>query len=183
MEPLVLHSGRPADAAGRMTKELECYDLLDSLGVVYERVDHEPAAGMEICDEIDKSLNAEICKNLLLTNKQQTLFFLLMIPAHKRFKTKDLSPQLGCARLSFASGQQMEELINCTPGSASVLGLMHDAANKVQLLVDEEVLASEYVGCHPCINTSSLRIRTADVFGPILDAMHHNYISVRLPAE
>ena len=178
-----LVKGRPADESGRLEKEIKTYDLLDSLQIEYERVDHEALNTMEACAEVDELLQATICKNLFLCNRQKTNFYLLMMPGDKPFKTKELSSQIGSARLSFASPEDMERLLNLTPGSVTIMGLMNDAENKVQLLVDEDVLKGEYLGCHPCVNTSSLRLKTADVFGPVLTAMHHTMITVKLTGE
>lgn len=180
---MTLFDGRPEDGTGRLEKELRCYDLLDSLGVAYQRLDHEPAMTMEICAEIDKSLNAVICKNLFLCNRQETNFYLLMIPGNKPFKTKYLSAQLGVSRLSFAKEEYMEQLLDTTAGSASVLGLMNDKENRVQLVIDADVLKNEFFGCHPCINTTSLRIAVSDLTEKILPAVHHTPITVDLPWE
>ena len=175
--------GRPADVTGRLEKEIRVYDLLDSLGVEYERIDHEAAFTMEACEKIDEALEAVVCKNLFLCNRQKTMFYLLMMPGDKPFKTKELSAQIGSARLSFAEEAFMEEFLDITPGSVSIMGLMNDKENKVRLLVDEDVLKGEYLGCHPCINTSSLRLKTKDVFGPVLKAMHHDMTVVILKGE
>lgn len=172
--------GRPESAEGRLDKEMRVYDLLDSLGVEYERIDHEPAMTMEICEQIDASLGALICKNLFLCNRQQTDFYLLMMPADKPFKTKDLSAQIGSSRLSFATAEFMEEFLDITPGSVSVMGLMNDKDKRVRLLIDADVLKEEYVGCHPCINTSSLRLRTADLRDKIIPALAHEPTVVTL---
>ena len=177
---LVLQKGRPADTTGRLDKEIRTYDLLDSLGVEYDRVDHAPAMTMEDCKEVDEILESMVCKNLFLCNRQETAFYLLMIPDTKVFHTKDLSAQIGSARLSFAKAEYMEKFLNITPGSVSVLGLANDTAHRVQLLIDEDVLNSEYVGCHPCINTSSLRLRTKDLVEKVLPAMEHDFIKVKL---
>jgi Ala-tRNA(Pro) deacylase len=176
-----LFHGRPADCSGRLEKEIRCYDLLDSLGIEYNRLDHEPAMTMEICAEIDKSLGGLICKNLLLCNRQCTMFYMLMMPGDKVFKTKDLSAQINSSRLSFADGKYMEEFLDITPGSLSILGLQNDKENRVQLLIDEEVLQSEFVGCHPCINTSSLCMRVEDVKAKLIPALGHEPIIVQLP--
>ena len=172
--------GRPESAEGRLDKEMRVYDLLDSLGVEYERIDHEPAMTMEICEQIDASLGALICKNLFLCNRQQTDFYLLMMPADKPFKTKDLSAQIGSSRLSFATAEFMEEFLDITPGSVSVMGLMNDKDKRVRLLIDADVLKEEYVGCHPCINTSSLRLRIADLRDKIIPALAHEPTIVTL---
>ena len=178
---LKLVKGRPQDESGRLEKEIRVYDLLDELQIPYERVDHEVAETMEACKEIDEVLEADICKNLFLCNRQKTKFYLLMILGDKKFKTKDISAQIGSARLSFAGAEEMEKYLDITPGSVSVMGLMNDTENHVQLLVDEDLLKGEYFGCHPCINTSSLKMKTADVLGPFLKAVHHEMITVKLP--
>ena len=179
-----LQKGRPADTAGRLEKEIRTYDLLDRLGVAYERVDHAPAMTMEVCQEIDQTLQAVICKNLFLCNRQETAFYLLMIPDTKVFHTKDLSAQIGAARLSFAKPEYMEKFLDITPGSVSVLGLMNDKNNRVRLLIDQDVIDHHtFVGCHPCINTSSLKLYTKDILEKFLPAVHHEYTIVNLPWE
>lgn len=175
-----LQQGRPADCSGREGREGRCYDLLDRLGVDYQRIDHPAAETMEVCEDIDRALGTLICKNLFLCNRQQTQFYLLMMPGDKRFQTKELSHQLGVARLSFASGEQMEQMLDTLPGSASVLGLMNDADNRVQLVIDTPVTQSDTFGCHPCKNTSSLKLRTGDLLEKILPAIHHTPIFVHL---
>lgn len=177
---MVLLEGRPADCTGRMDKETRVYDFLDALQVRYQRIDHEAAMTMEACAEIDKVLDATMCKNLLLCNRQCTAFYLLMLPGDKVFKTSVLSKKIGSSRLSFADGKYMEEYLDITPGSLSVLGLMNDRENHVQLLIDEDVLKGEYIGCHPCVNTASLRLRTADLMEKIIPAMEHEPVIVQL---
>ena len=175
-----IENGRPEDIAGRQQKEIRVYDFLDGLGIEYQRIDHEPAMTMEVCEKIDEVLGASICKNLLLTNRQQTDFYLLMLPGDKPFKTKDLSAQINSSRLSFATGEQMEKLLNITPGSLSVLGLMNDGEGRVRLLIDEDVLSGKYIGCHPCVNTTSLRISTDDMMERITPALNHLPTRVKL---
>ena len=155
-----IYTGRPEDPSGRLEKEIQVYDFLDSLGIEYKRADHESLMTMEACEEVDKLLGAE-----------------------KPFKTKFLSRQIGTARLSFADGEQMEEYLNITPGSLSLMGLIFDKEKRVHLVIDKEVLEEEYFGCHPCINTSSLLMKTSDVKEKILPALGHEYQVVELPTE
>lgn len=180
---LTLCKGRPDSTKGRLDKEIRVYDLLDKLRIGYDRVDHEAAMTMEVCHDIDEVLGATICKNLFLCNRQKTNFYLLMICGDKTFHTKEISSQIGSARLSFADASFMEKYLDITPGSVSVMGLMNDTDNHVRLLVDEDVLKGEYLGCHPCINTSSLKLRTKDVFGPFLQAVHHDMTTVQLSKD
>ena len=168
-------------AEGRLEKEMRSYALLDSLGIEYRRVDHEHADTIEACEQVEGLLECKICKNLFLTNRQQTDFYLLIMPGEKPFKTKLLSKQIGSARLSFASPEHMEKYLDITPGSVSILGLMNDKSGAVRLLVDRDLLNEEYFGCHPCINTSSLRLKTADVLEKLLPAMGHEPSFVDLP--
>ena len=177
---MILHTGRPEELVGREAREVRTYDKLDELGIFYERIDHMPADTMEVCREIEKSLSAPICKNLMLCNRQGTVFYLLLMPGDKPFRTKELSAQINSARLSFATPQKMEEYLDIHPGAVSVMGLMNDAENEVQLLIDEDVLAEEWLGCHPCVNTSTLRLKTADVIEKFLPAVHHTYRTVHL---
>ena len=178
---LKLVTGRPADCAGRLDKEIRCYDLLDRLNVPYQRIDHEATMTMEACQAVDGVLDAAICKNLLLCNRQQTVFYLLMLPGDKAFKTSVLSKEIGSSRLSFAPGAFMEQFLDITPGSLSVLGLMNDRENRVELLIDADILKSNFFGCHPCINTASLRIATKDLMEKILPATGHEARIVTLP--
>ena len=177
-----LLQGRPADCAGRLSKEVRTYDYLDALGVSYQRIDHEAAMTMEACAAIDEALEATMCKNLFLCNRQCTDFYLLMLPGDKVFKTKELSKQLGCSRLSFGDGSYMEQYLDITPGSLSVLGLMNDKDHRVKLLIDEDLLSGTCIGVHPCVNTASLRLSMADLMNTIIPAMGHAPTMVTLGA-
>ena len=178
-----LYDGRPDNTDGRQDNEIRVYDLLDSLGIQYKRTDHEPATTMEVCRDIDAVLDTLICKNLFLCNRQKTAFYLLMMPGDKPFKTKELSSQINSARLSFADLEYMQEYLDIKPGAVSVMGLMNDKENHVRLLVDEDVLKGENVGCHPCVNTSSLKIKTKDVFDTFLKSVGHDMTVVHLTGE
>lgn len=180
---LVLKKGRPQKLDDRLPKEIRCYEFLDSLDIEYYHVDHRDMAAdtMEACEAIDKALGCTICKNLFLCNRQKTAFYLLMMPANKPFKTKDLTAQINSARLSFADADAMLEYLDITPGSVSVLGLMNDKENAVRLLVDKDILNDEYIGCHPCVNTTSMKIKTHDIFDKLINAMQHDKTVVELP--
>ena len=173
--------GRPQDVTGRVAREISVYDFLDGLSVKYLRADHAPAMTMEDCVAIDRALGASMCKNLFLCNRQGTEFYLLLLPADKPFKTRDVSAALGVARLSFGSHEKMEELLGVAPGAATVLALMADKEHAVRLLIDREVLAAEFVGCHPMVNTASVRISVRDLQEKILPATGHVPTVLSLP--
>ena len=176
-----LVEGRPQYK--RIDKEERVYDLLDQLNIDYQRIDHEEANTMEICLEIEKTLKSTICKNLFLVNSNKSQYYLLMLKENKKFKTKMISKQINSSRLSFGSDEKMLEYLDITPGSVSLLGLMNDHDFKVQLLMDKDLLQDEYLGCHPCINTSSLRIKMKDVFEKIIPSLHHEPIFVEVYNE
>lgn len=176
-----LYTGRPVDSAGRLPRELACYDLLDRLGMAYTRVDHDHADTIEACHAIETVLGTPICKNLVLCNRQRTDFYLLLMEGDKPFRTKDLSKQIGSARLSFAPAEDMEQYLGVTPGSATLLALANDRAHKVQLLVDRALTGWDRVGCHPCINTSTLSLSVAEVREKLLPALGITPIVVDLP--
>lgn len=176
-----LVEGRPQDK--RIDKEERVYDLLDQLDIEYQRIDHEEANTMEVCLEIEKNLKSTICKNLFLVNSNKSQYYLLMLKGNKKFKTKVISKQINSSRLSFGSNEKMLEYLDITPGSVSFLGLMNDYDFKVQLLMDKDLLQDEYLGCHPCINTSSLRIKMKDVFEKTIPALHHEPIFVEVYDE
>lgn len=178
-----LFKGRPSDNTGREARELEVYDCLDALNIEYYRVDHDVAMTMEDCKAIDDVLGAVMCKNLFLCNRQKTWFYLLIMPADKPFKTKELSSQIGSARLSFASADKMLEYLNINPGAVSVMGLKNDVDNNVRFIVDEDLLKDEYIGCHPCVNTSSLKIKTDDLINVFLPFTKHDMSVVKLVGE
>ena len=176
-----LVEGRPQDK--RIDKEERVYDLLDQLNIDYQRIDHEEANTMEVCLEIEKTLKSTICKNLFLVNSNKSQYYLLMLKENKKFKTKVISKQINSSRLSFGNDEKMLEYLDITPGSVSLLGLMNDHDFKVQLLMDKDLLQDEYLGCHPCINTSSLRIKMKDVFEKIIPSLHHEPIFVEVYDE
>jgi Ala-tRNA(Pro) deacylase len=178
-----LFDGRPENVEGRLPREVRTYDFLDSLDIKYKRMDHEHAETMEACEEIDKIMDVVMCKNLFLCNRQKTAFYLLMMPGDKKFKTKELSSQINSARLSFAESEDMLKYLDIEPGAVSVLGLMNDKDHAVKLLIDEDVLKDEYIGCHPCVNTASLKMRTDDVIKKFLPAVEHEYLTVHLVGE
>ena len=178
-----LYNGRPESEEGRLPRELRTYDYLDDLGIEYQRTDHEAADNMEACNEIDAILGVVICKNLFLCNRQKTVFYLLMMPGDKKFKTKELSAQIGSSRLSFADPGDMLKYLDIEPGAVSIMGLMNDKEHAVHLLIDEDVLEGEYLGCHPCVCTSSLKMKTADVIDRFLPSTGHTYQTVHLVGE
>lgn len=175
-----VYSGAPEESDGRLDREMRVYRMLSGLGIEFQRVDHEAMPTMEACRGIDQILGIELCKNLFLTNAQKTKFYLLLMPGDKKFKTKDLSKQIQSARLSFAGEEYMKEYLDILPGAVSIMGLMNDTGHNVQLLIDRDIVREEYLGCHPCVNTSSIRVSMKDVLEKVLPYTGHTYQLVEL---
>lgn len=178
-----IYTTRPKDEQKRLKKELLVYDLLEKLEIPFERLDHSPTNTVESCMKVEEILEIEISKNLFLTTPSKDKFYLYFMPGNKRFKSGIVSRQAGTSRLSFADEAYMEEFLDITPGSVSVLGLMNDTENKVNLLIDSDILEMEYIGCHPCVNTSSLKIKTQDLLEKFLNYVNHDYTIINLPWE
>ena len=179
-----IYNGRPTEGNEcRTAAETAVYDFLDSTGIAYTTLCHPAAFTMEECEAVRQAIGAPVFKNLFLTNKQQTLFFLLMIPADKPFKTKYLSSQLGCARLSFASSEAMAALLHIAPGAVSPLGLIHDRECRVRLIVDRDLAPTGRYACHPCVNTASVALSLRDLLEKVVPATGHSFTWVDLPAE
>ena len=174
----IFHNARPE---GELPpQESAAFDLLDTLGIDYDRVSHDAAFNMELCADVSAVLGVSVCKNLFLCNRQKTSFYLLSMPPDKPFHTKDLSAQINSSRLSFAPEDSLWELLHCHPGSATVLGLANDTEHRVQLLLDREVYDAPYMSCHPCICTSTLKLKTSDVLTRLLPHTGHTPIVVDL---
>ena len=177
---MTVKKGAPESSRGRLESELRSYKLLDELSIEYWRIDHEPADVMEVCQERAKALGTRICKNLFLCNRQETSFYLLCMPADKQFKTSVVSKQLGVSRLHFAKQEHMERLLGLSPGSVSIMGLINDREKRVSLLMDEELKEQEFFACHPCINTSSLKFKTSELFEKLLPKLGQNPVFLQI---
>lgn len=178
-----VYKGRPENAEGRLPKEIKVYDFLDSIGIEYYCVDHEPAMTVAMCDEIDKALNISICKNMFLCNRQQTEYCVLLMPGHKKYKAGELSKQIGSSRMGFAPEDKMLEFFDITPGSMSITGFLKKESECVALYLDEDIIKEEYFGFHPSINTTSIRIKTKDLIEKIIPSLAKPYKTVILPLE
>lgn len=159
-------------------REKRTYEFLDKLGIKYERYEHEPVMTIEEAAELDKKMGLEICKNLFLSTRHITEFYLLLMQGSKKFNTGKVSKQIGVPRMTFADDVHMLEYLDIRPGSVSPLGLINDKGNNVGLLIDEDVLNMEKIAVHPCVNTATLVIETSDLVQNILPACGHAYTKV-----
>ncbi|HEY9574560.1 MAG TPA: prolyl-tRNA synthetase associated domain-containing protein [Lachnospiraceae bacterium] len=178
-----VRKGSPSNRKGRLERENRVYEWLDTLQIDYESIDHHRADTLEACRSVESVLKVSICKNLFLCNRQKTNFYLLMMPGEKLFKTKELSAQIQSSRLSFADEEAMLEFLDIQPGAVSILGLINDTKKRVSLLVDEDLLKQDFIGCHPCVCTSTLKIKKEDLFGKYLESTHHTMQVVHLEGK
>lgn len=174
----VYHNSRPDGEL--LPQEAAAFDLLDRLGIEYDRVSHDAAFNMGAVRRGGARAGCQRVQEPVSVQPAKTQFYLLCMMPDKPFHTKDLSAQIHSARLSFAPEELLWELLHCTPGSATVLGLANDTERRVQLLIDREVYNAPYFSCHPCICTSTLRLKTADVLDKLLPAAGHEPMVVEL---
>lgn len=153
--------------------EKKVFALLDKLKIPYECVTNDVVETMEECKEVDEALGTEIRKSIFLCNKKKTSFFLIVMPAEKSLDTATLSNKIGVPHLSFASAEYMEQHLGALPGSASVMGLINDEDDYVQLIIDKEVADEEWFGCNPGINTAHLKMKTTDLINKFLPKINH----------
>ncbi len=168
----MIYTNVPAQE-GRLEKEMKCYEVLEKLQIPFQRLDHEAIATIEGCEVIEKKLNMSIYKNLFLCNSKKDQYYLLMMRGHKVFKSGSIAKQIGSTRLSFGAPEVLAEYLNLTPGSVSLLGLMYDTKHKVKVLLDQAICEEMFVGCHPCINTTSLKINRQDLIEKFLAYTGH----------
>ena len=157
--------------------------LLETLRIPYRMVEHPAAGAMEDLVAVEERLGVRICKNLFLCNRQKTVFYLLLIPADKRFKTSVVSKLIGSSRLSFGEEDKLYELLGVRPGSITPLGLVFDEAHQVNLLIDREVLALEEIGMHPLVNTASIAMKTEDLIKVYFPFTGHEPQILDIPGE
>ncbi len=146
-------------------------NYLNSISVDYKIIEHSPAATIEECKKIEEILNDTICKNLLLRTTNGSAYYLLILRNDKQFITSRISKLLGSSRLSFASGEEMEILLNTLPGSLSILSLIFDKDKKMKLAIDKDVIENEFFCCHPCDNSATLKIKTTDILNVYLPSL------------
>ncbi|MBR6603490.1 MAG: prolyl-tRNA synthetase associated domain-containing protein [Clostridia bacterium] len=176
-----IYKNRPDSERSELEKST--YEYLRGLDIEYTRVDHDAAATIADCELVDGELGTKMCKNLFLCNSQKTTFYLLLMPGDKHFKTKEVSHALGIARLSFAPEEYLFSLMGLRPGAVTVLGLMNDKDKNINLLIDKDILKEEYLGCHPCVNTSSLKIKMSDILEKFLPSTGHSVTAIELKGE
>ncbi|MDD5824117.1 MAG: prolyl-tRNA synthetase associated domain-containing protein [Firmicutes bacterium] len=171
-------SAAPSDE--RCPLETKVYETLAELGIPFERVDNDSVEAMEECIEIQDKLGAEIRKTIVVCNRQKTDYYLVVLPADKRFDSKAFAKAMECSRLSFASGDDMVEKLGVAPGSATVMSILNDADGIVKVAIDKEVADEEWFACNPGANTTHIKIKTADLIDKVLPAQNHAATIVEL---
>lgn len=177
-ENYTIYTSRPTDKRSE-TEEL-VYDVLEKLNISFHRTDHSPAATIHECKKIEKYLDVSICKNLFLTNNKKDIFCLLLICGDKKFESGKVSRQVGSSRLSFASDAELMQFLGITSGSVSIFGIINDTDNKVRVAIDSDLLKQEFIGCHPCKNTTTLKIKTCDIMEKFIPYARHNTFIINL---
>ena len=163
--------------------EEKVYSKLRELGIGFERVDNDSISTMEECAEVGEVLGTDICKSILACTRNKSEYYLIILPGDKRFVSKLASKAVGSSRLSFASPEDMQELLGTTPGNASPLAVINDCDGKVKLVIDRELAEDEHIACNTGANTTHIRFSTGDLIDKILPAFDHIPEIVEIPVE
>lgn len=167
----------------RSALEMKVYDKIRETGIPFERVDNDSISTMEECAEVGEVLGTEICKSILACTRNKSDYYLIIMPGDKRFVTKLVSHAIGSSRLSFASPEDMEELLGTTPGNASPLSVVNDKDGRVKLVMDSELAGGELIACNTGANTTHIRFRTADLLDKYLPACGHEALVIDIETE
>lgn len=170
--------GAPSEERGDL--ETSVYRELDRLSIPFERVDNDAVHTMEECVAIDQALGAEIRKTIVLCNRKKTSFYLVVLPASKSVDTKEIGRLIGVSGLSFAPADKLQEILGAQPGSATVMGIIHDQEAYVQVIIDREVADEEYFACNPGVNTSHIKLKTSDLIQKYLASNLHKPMIIAL---
>lgn len=157
----------------RCALETKVYETLSKLSIPFELVDNDSVESMEECIEISEKLGAEIRKTIFLCNRKKTSFYMVILPANKSFNTKEHCKKMDVSRLSFASGDLMMQHLDVAPGTATIMSLINDPDEKVELFIDKEIANSEFFACNPGANTTHLKIKTKDLLNKLLPKIDH----------
>ncbi len=164
--------GAPEDKRGEL--ETKVYAEFKELGIDFKRVDNDEAISMEECVEISNTWGAEIRRTVVVCNRQTTNYYLVVMPADKRFDTKTFAHNMECARVSFASEEDMIKILGVSHGNASVVSILNDKDNMVQVVLDKDVADDEYFACNVGINTTHIMFKTDDLINKFLVKEEHN---------
>ena len=149
------------------------YAVLERLGIPVERIDNDPAVTMEDCEAVDAALGVPTVKTLLLCNRQQTMFYLYVMPGDKPFSTKDFGAALQISRVSFAPAEKLREFLGTEVGATTPLSLVADPDKRVRLIIDKAAVAPEAIGFPDGTTTCYMRMRTTDLLGLFIPAAGH----------
>ncbi|HKJ26010.1 MAG TPA: prolyl-tRNA synthetase associated domain-containing protein [Anaerolineales bacterium] len=139
------------------------FTILDDLSIQYKRIDHVPVYTSQQARELIPEQQAASVKNLFLKDKKGRQHFLVAIADHKSLDMKKLASQIGSTRLSLASPDRLQTYLGVEPGAVSLLALVNDPENQVQLLIDRDVWDEQFLQCHPLVNTATLILAMDDV--------------------
>lgn len=160
--------------------EKRVYEKLNSLNISFDRVDNDKVEAMEECVEISNKLGAEIRKTIIVCNDKKTKFYLVVLPAEKRFDSKAFRDKMGCSRVSFARAEDMQEKLGVVPGNATIMSVINDKDGIVQVVIDKEVADNEFFACNTGENTRHIKIKTDDLLNKFLTDVEHEPTIIEL---
>ena len=168
-----LLEGRPENIQNE--KEQACYDILDKLGISYQRVEYNffPSETQQL-RQIDDVLGVAGIKNLIFRTRNKSQFFFVILPREGRFDEKGFRAKYQLPKITMAKGDELSQLLNTHAGAVSIMELIHDKEGVIHLFAEEGVLQQEYFRFHPNENRSTVRIRMEDFKHKLLPYLNHD---------
>lgn len=152
---------------------MDIFTVLQELNIDYKLLDHHAVYTVEEAKKLENMLEGVGCKNLFLTDKKDN-YYLLVLEENKKANLKELAKQLNVSRLTFASPEELKEILALEPGSVTPLSIINDSSNKVLLILDE-LLIDKTLLAHPNTNTQTVSLKFNDL-EKLIEHTNHKYI-------
>lgn len=142
----------------------ELYQLLDSLKIPYDYIEHPPVPTVEEAMKYWSDIESGHCKNIFFRNHKGNRHYLVILYYDSKLNIKELEQKLRQGKLTFASDRRLMQYLGLTPGSVSPFGLINDHTLHVHLFIDKNLMNFERLSFHPNTNTASLIIPREGLF-------------------
>lgn len=152
---------------------MEILEVLKKLEITYELLNHQAVYTVEEAKQIENMIDGIGCKNLFITDKKGS-YYLLVLEENKKANLKELAKTLNVSKLTFASSEELKEILGLEPGSVTPLSIINDKENRVLLIIDE-YLTNKKILVHPNTNTKTISINFNDLV-KIINYTEHKYI-------
>ena len=157
----------------------ELFALFDQLNIEHSTVEHPPFFTVEEGRPWHDKIPGLHCKNLFIKDRKGGIWLVVM-PAEKRADLGWIEKAVSAARFSFARPEVLQEVLELAPGSVTPFGLINDKVRRVRVILDQEMLDSEWMNVHPLHNAASTTLRSADLVR-FVRALGYEPTILRLP--